>query len=287
MDRMPAIVFSDMDGTFLTTDKRISDIAWRALDALAQRGIPFVPCTGRPMSGLPAELLAHPAVHHAISANGASVFELDGSGGDIDDAHLIHSVPLGAERALAVWDIVRGRDATFDIFAGGRTYLARALFDRLPDIIPDKATLKLIQQVRTPVDESPEQTIERAPAIERVGIYWHDTRDRDEILAGLAAIPDIVVTRSHPTNIEIMAEGATKGTALAWLCNHLGIDARGALAFGDSLNDIPMLEAAGAGVAVGNAEPEVRAAADLVVAENDEDGAAREIIARLSGDTTA
>lgn len=284
MDRLPAIVFSDMDGTFLTTDKRIGDAAWRALDALAERGIPFVPCTGRPFTGLPAELLAHPAVHHAISANGASVFELDGTDKRACAARTIHTVPLGAKCALAVWDIVRGRDATFDIFAGGRTYLMRSLFDRLEDIIPDAETIALIRRVRTPVDETPEQTIGHVGDIERVGIYWHDPADRDAILAGLDNIPGIVHTRSHPTNIEVMAAGATKGTALRWLCAHLGIDVRDALAFGDSLNDIPMLEAAGAGVAVANAEPATQAAADLVIASNDEGGPAHEILARLGVD---
>lgn len=280
MDRTPAIVFSDMDGTFLTTDKRIGDIAWRALDALARRRIPFVPCTGRPFTGLPEDLLAHPAVRYAISANGASVFEL-GEGDGRQAARVIRSVPLGAERAGAVWELARGREVTFDIFAGGRTYLTRALFDRLPDIVSDAETLKLIRQVRTPVDETPEQTIARVGEIERVGIYWHRERDRDEIAEGLRTVPGIVVTRSHPNNIEIMAAGATKGTALRWLCAHLGIDPKDALAFGDSLNDVPMLEAAGTGAAVGNAEPEAKAAADLVVASNDEGGAAREILARL------
>ena len=46
------IVFSDMDGTLLTTDKQMSDATWAMLDELARRGIEFVPCTGRPLSGI-------------------------------------------------------------------------------------------------------------------------------------------------------------------------------------------------------------------------------------------
>ncbi len=55
-------------------------------------------------------------------------------------------------------------------------------------------------------------------------------------------------------NIEIMGEGATKGTALTWLCEHLASLAD-AWAFGDNINDIPMLQAAGHGMATINAEP--------------------------------
>ena len=46
------IVFSDMDGTLLTSDKQMSDATWAMLDELAHRGIEFVPCTGRPLSGI-------------------------------------------------------------------------------------------------------------------------------------------------------------------------------------------------------------------------------------------
>ena len=71
------IVFSDMDGTLLTSDKQMSDATWAMLDELARRGIEFVPCTGRPLSGVFEPILAHPAVHYAVCANGASVWQLD------------------------------------------------------------------------------------------------------------------------------------------------------------------------------------------------------------------
>ena len=71
------IVFSDMDGTLLTSDKQVSDATWAMLDELARRGIEFVPCTGRPLSGVFEPILAHPAVHYAVCANGASVWQLD------------------------------------------------------------------------------------------------------------------------------------------------------------------------------------------------------------------
>lgn len=61
------IVFSDMDGTLLTRDKQLSDATWAMLDELARRGIEFVPCTGRPLSGIFEPILAHPAVHYAVA----------------------------------------------------------------------------------------------------------------------------------------------------------------------------------------------------------------------------
>jgi len=65
-----------------------------------------------------------------------------------------------------------------------------------------------------------------------------------------------------------------KAAALAELCEELGIEASEVVAFGDHLNDLPMLTWAGRGVAVANAHPEVIELADEVTARNDEDGVA-------------
>nr|WP_240128082.1 MULTISPECIES: HAD hydrolase family protein [unclassified Collinsella] len=68
----------------------MSDATWAMLDELARRGIEFVPCTGRPLSGIFEPMLAHPAVHYAVCANGASVWQLN------DD------VPTDASRATRI-----------------------------------------------------------------------------------------------------------------------------------------------------------------------------------------
>ncbi|MGI0504296.1 HAD-IIB family hydrolase, partial [Burkholderia sp. ZZQ-2] len=69
--------------------------------------------------------------------------------------------------------------------------------------------------------------------------------------------------------VEVMAEGVTKATGLARLCEHLGIDRADVVAFGDALNDVEMLRWAGHGVAMADAEPLVHDAADETTASND------------------
>ena len=85
-------------------------------------------------------------------------------------------------------------------------------------------------------------------------------------------MPDISVVRSVSNSIEISDARATKGEALSWLCSHLGISRADAVAFGDNINDIPMIEAAGTGVAVANAEDETKGAADAVCGANNNAG---------------
>ena len=66
-----------------------------------------------------------------------------------------------------------------------------------------------------------------------------------------------------------------KGAGLRWLCTHLGVDAADVIAVGDEQNDLTMLEWAGHGVAVANADPGVRAAADETIGSNLDEGVAR------------
>jgi hypothetical protein len=72
----------------------------------------------------------------------------------------------------------------------------------------------------------------------------------------------------------VLNRDASKQTALARLCADFGVPSERVLAIGDSINDVPMLDWAGVGVAMGNAKPEVRQAVRLVTAANDKDGVA-------------
>ena len=97
----------------------------------------------------------------------------------------------------------------------------------------------------------------------------------------LKAFPDYAVSTSIPNNNEVNARGATKGAALLFLCGQLGIRREDCMALGDGTNDTSMIEAAGIGVAMGNAAPEVKAAANVITKTNEEDGLAEAILAYL------
>jgi hydroxymethylpyrimidine pyrophosphatase-like HAD family hydrolase len=92
----------------------------------------------------------------------------------------------------------------------------------------------------------------------------------DETVAGLAE----VTHSSFHSLVEISARGVNKATGLAALGEELGIGPADVLAFGDMPNDVPMLLWAGRGVAVANAHPAARAAADDHTLSNVDDGVA-------------
>ena len=84
-------------------------------------------------------------------------------------------------------------------------------------------------------------------------------------------------------NFKVMAAGATKAAAIEWTAIYLGLEPTQIMAIGDSPNDIPMLRAAILGVAMRNAAPMVKDAADAVTDSNNDDGVAAAIERYLLG----
>ena len=78
--------------------------------------------------------------------------------------------------------------------------------------------------------------------------------------------------------LEVIPADIDKGEGLRRACDAAGIDIAGVVAFGDSENDIPMLRAAGMGVAMGNADEAVKAAADRVTLSNNDNGIAAALV---------
>ena len=269
------IVFSDLDGTFFDSQKRIPDVNMHALDELARRGMHFVPCSGRPLTGIVPEIVEHPAVRYAVSSNGATVT-------DVRSGETLLRVTLGLERTLAIHELCAGRDVTFDYFADDRCYVERSVYDGLEHFIDDPFVLASMRSTRIPFDGAVEEFGRTLTHIERIAIYWNDPADRAYLVDAIAkTIPDVSIVSSYATNIEVSDASASKGAALAWLCDHLDMPVADAVAFGDNINDISMIEATGTGVAVANAEPEVIAAADAVAASNDDGGVGAFVLERL------
>lgn len=265
------IAFSDLDGTLLASDKTVPERTWRALDELARRGIEFVPCSGRPVVGIPHELLAHPAVHYAVCGNGTLVCRV-GEGGE--PGEVLHRELMGAATAERLYEPFRDRDVLFDVFGDGRVYSERHRYERMATFDLDPHFLPQLRRMRTPIDVSVPEMLPKLEHVERVTVYWKHPEDRDLAVSLVEADPRLTWVSSIPINVEISTREASKGAALSWLCGFLGIPTSEAVAFGDSSNDASMLEAAGDGVAMANATPEAVRVADHRCEDNDAPGVA-------------
>ena len=85
---------------------------------------------------------------------------------------------------------------------------------------------------------------------------------------------ELSLTISKPYFLEIMDKGIEKSAALLHICNKIGMKKEQLIAFGDSYNDLSMLTTAGLGIAMGNAQIDIKKQADYVTDGNDEDGIA-------------
>lgn len=109
----------------------------------------------------------------------------------------------------------------------------------------------------------------------KFGYYMEDAEIIESIRTEIASWDEFEISNSHPLNIEVNPKGVNKAKGLAEVCQLLGIQMEEVVAMGDSLNDLAMLQAAGFGVAMGNAQEMVKQAADWVGPSHMEGGVAQ------------
>lgn len=111
----------------------------------------------------------------------------------------------------------------------------------------------------------------------KFGFDTESDKIKQAILDELTKNEYLELSNSSDTNIEVNAMGINKAVAIEKVCERLGITMNEVMAVGDSLNDIKMIEAAGIGVAMGNAQDLVKKAADWVTLDNENSGVAEAI----------
>ncbi len=265
----------DLDGTLLTSDKRLTERTWEAMERAAERGMMLVPVTGRPLSGMPDEILTFPGIHYVISANGARILK---DGRTIDD----HLMP--AEEARKILDIFGEYDTMREIYFDGQGYADASRLENISRYMPFPAMAQYFLSTRKPVRDVMETFEEENAPVDKVQALFAHDREREEARRRIEQIPGMEVSGSIGVNIEVNMSGINKGIALEKLAGRLGIRMEEILAFGDGDNDIPMLKMAGIGAAMENGMKEVKAAADIIVESNDEDGVAKTIERLLQGE---
>ena len=272
------LIALDLDGTLLTDDKRLSARNRAALTAAAAAGVEIVPATGRLFIALPEEVRALPFLRYVIAMNGAAVLDA-GRAGDIKT---LRAAEIPVAEAVEILRFLDGQDMIYDCYYGGRAFMTAAMKERAGEFTSG-FPLESLRKLRAPVPELKAFLLERGGGVQKIQINARTAELRGRLLRELPErFPEIIATSSLPGNIELNHLSANKGDALDFLAGRLGLAREQTMAFGDGLNDVPMLRAAGIGVAMGNASPEAFAAADRVTADNNHDGIAKVINDLLS-----
>lgn len=108
----------------------------------------------------------------------------------------------------------------------------------------------------------------------KFGYYLEDVNRLEAIRREIDSWGTLEITNSHPFNLELNPKGVNKAAGLKEVCKLIGIDITEAVAVGDSLNDLSMIQEAGLGVAMDNAQDAVKEASDCIAPRNTDDGVA-------------
>ena len=276
------IIALDLDGTLLDSEKRLSEGNRMALERAAAKGVLIVPTTGRFFGMMPPAVRDLPFVRYAITINGAQVYDRE-----TDTALVRDEIPL--VMALGVMETLDRYDVIYDCYRQNWGWMTAALQDKAADYATNEHYLKMVREFRKPVPELKAHLRETAAEgdVQKIMLFARNEVSGskfqvsgvlDEIKREIGAkFPDIKVTASTWNNIELNIKSAHKGNALKRFAERLGFSLANCMAFGDGMNDFTMVEQAGLGVAMANAEPEVKRVAKYVTLSNDEDGVAKGI----------
>ena len=270
------LVALDLDGTLLTEEKTVTPRTMETLLRAKARGILPAVVTGRPVSGIPAELTESGVIRYAVTSNGAVLH-------DLAEQKKIASFLLSGEKVREILSAFQDSEPIYDIVMDGFGYSDPASHEKLLRKYADTAVFPYITSTRRAAEgrSAVLQMAERAGA-ENVWIMPDSEKMREAILERLRKISGIYLMRTGHRDLEMTQERAGKGRALRVLLKQLGIPASECLAVGDDGNDLDLFDAAGISAAMGNASEEVKRAADFTVSDNAHDGAA-EAVARICG----
>ena len=262
---------ADMDGTLLDDDKRLSDKNIQAIKKLKDYGIKIAVATGRHDSMIKCYLKHLDLQVPVISCNGAIVREPF-------SGRLFLSEALPKAQSLEVIDICKESHADFHIYGHDRIFSEKLshkmrYYHELNNTLPPEE-----RTILATVPDCKDIIVNGWEPLYKFIVISEENNASPSILDRISEIKGLTACQSMPTFCDVMREGISKAYALQKLSESLGIKRNEIVAIGDQLNDIELIEYAGLGIAVANAEDALKSKADVVtMANNNEDAVAEAI----------
>lgn len=268
MHKYKGIIALDLDGTLLNSDKQLTAGNRAALARAAEAGWAVVPTTGRFYEAVPQVIRELPFLSYAITINGAQVT-------DLRTAQVIYRAELPWKQAVEIMTYLDDLPVIYDCYQDNGAWMTEKLMAHIDSTVSDRHYRKMLRELRHPVPELKAFLTDRRMDVQKMQLFTADPALRLFLLEELPRrYEELCVSSSVSDNVEINQIHANKGEALMALADHFGLPRSATIAFGDGLNDLSMIRAAGLGVAMANACGEVKADADAETLSCDEDGVA-------------
>ncbi|MBD30302.1 MAG: hypothetical protein CL453_04965 [Acidimicrobiaceae bacterium] len=258
----------DVDGTLLNSYGELTQRTIAAIASASEQGATITLATGRSWSELDLVMEAIPEIEYAICTNGLEAYDRAGQ--------CLYTEEIPEDLVGNLIKIIRTSVSGVSIGAGigSELYAEPEVIDGLVpgiEIAPDRVLNDIMDALTANVRD--------------LLIYHPNYVNKlDELFAAITDIIDdrrVDVVYSGLPMIEIVPAGSGKGTCLAWMSDHLGIEKEAVFAFGDGMNDLQMLSWAGTGLAMGQSSKTVKTVADNVIGTVDQEGIAEWIEAKL------
>ena len=254
------IVFSDVDGTLLSSRLAILPGTLSAIRRLQNRGIPFVITSGRCLSAIDPILRRHALACPVIACGGSLVRDAGG--------RILHAVGFPRETACRAVRFIEENalPCAWCVYAG-EDWLVASRAD--PRVRNEEWEVEAESR-----EGRPESLPEDTPVSKMMCICDPGTVESVEARLS-AAFPEISFFESSGILLEVMPKGVTKRTGMEALCRRYGLSLSESVAFGDNYNDADMLEAAGLAFLMGNAPEPMKRRFPNHTDDNDSEGIAR------------
>lgn len=265
MEPVYKLLALDLDGTLTNSEKKISKRNRDAVWACIGQGVNIVLASGRPLIGIrpvAEQLELYQRGGYILAYNGGHIIDCR-TGRTIHkktlDKGMYHEI-CQAGKLFGVYPLTYDDESVLAEYDDNE-YVRREAYN-------NGISIKKIENLES--------------AVKNEAVKFMIVGEHDRLLGAKTYLEKIYgeqlnVFFSEPYFLEVMPAGIEKAQALQRLLSHLSVPREQMIACGDGLNDISMLEFAGVAVAMGNGCDDIKRAADLIVADNDEDGVAEAI----------
>ncbi len=269
------LVALDLDGTLFDNSSRISERNLTAIRSITDKCIHVVISTGRPFEGIPFDQIKGTGINYAITANGSGIYE-------ISTGKCLYENAMDEELVTPILNFLLTRDIHMDAFIGGKGYTPVQCVETAQKLTVPSSIKNYIITTRTRLDNILQFIHENQLKVQKMTLNFYPAADgtlidRETVRKFLVSNPSITTVCGGYNNLEFTRADANKGVGLRKLAEILGVNPDATMAIGDTENDLAIIEAAGIGVAMGNATDAVKARADYVTTTNTKDGVAAAI----------